>query len=71
MCCIPLLMFMLASRYQRQVVTYCFGDFALPMGGGSASRSEIMSGMSARAQFSAGFIHPVIRFDVDFKPTRM
>lgn len=41
------------------------------MGGVNISRSEIISGMSASAQFSAGLIHPIIHFDVDFKPTRM
>lgn len=42
-----------------------------PTGGVDVSRSEIISGVSARAQFSAGLVHPVIHFDVDADPTRM
>lgn len=38
------------------------------MGGVNISRSEIISGMSARAHCSTGFIHPIIHFDVDLNP---
>lgn len=40
-------------------------------GGVYISRSEVMRGAPAGARFGAGFVPPVIPFDVDLKPSRM